>query len=84
MWIPLMFWFNDKFHNAIPSAAVPQGSRYIHTIASDPAKLVHTRGSLYRIARVYNFRVTDDAKYQFGQDGSFEALASDVAVPESL
>lgn len=84
MWIPLMFWFNEKFHNAIPSAAVPQGSRYIHAIASDPAKLINTRGSLYRIARVYNFRVSDDAKYTIGQDGAFEAQGGEIAIPESM
>jgi hypothetical protein len=47
MFVPLLFWFNNDVRLAIPSVAIPQGSRYIRikiTSSSNMANLV-PRGS---------------------------------------
>lgn len=54
IWQKLLFWFNCDPSNAIPSAAIPYGQRYIKVLLEEVAKLLFRAPALYTILKVTN------------------------------
>lgn len=72
IWQKLLFWFNCDPSNAIPSAAIPYGQRYIKVLLEEVSKLVFRAPALYTILKVTNqyrpgtnFVVNGDGTYDF-------------------
>ena len=66
-----MFWFNKDASNALPSAAIPFGQRYIKVQLADAAQLVFRSSVVYNILKTTN-KYVPAAVFTLQPDGRYD------------
>lgn len=70
MWQKLLFWFNEDFNNALPSAAIPFGQRYIVVQLEQAANLLYRAPAVHSIVKVTN-RFVPGLNFILNGDGTY-------------
>jgi len=70
VWQKLLFWFNEDFNNALPSAAIPFGQRFIKVQLEDAEKLLFRAPAVHTIVKVTN-RFVPGTNFVRNGDGTY-------------
>jgi hypothetical protein len=70
----LLFWFNQDASNAIPSAAIPYGQRYINVQLGVVSDLLFRAPAIYNILKVTNLYYPA-AQFIKNPDGTYNFTA---------
>ena len=70
MWQKLLFWFNEDFSNALPSAAIPFGQRYIQVQLEEAKNLLFRAPAVHSIVKVTN-RYVPGTNFILNGDGTY-------------
>jgi hypothetical protein len=66
----LLFWFNEDFSNALPSAAIPFGQRYIQVQLEEAKNLLFRAPAVHSIVKVTS-RYVPGANFILNGDGTY-------------